>query len=84
MNCDPWQTKVDDKDKGGALMGIGLVAVAIGLVDLITGPHGPPTGRWSFLFSSVYRCVGPTGLAIFWVCLGIGLIVADCLMWKCK
>lgn len=57
------------------------VCIAMGIAILVSSGmelYNPtlevPTGRWSWITSSVFNAFGSTGLAAFWAALGLFLI----------
>lgn len=53
---------------------IGILSCGFGLIQLLSQDYKPSTGRWSWLWNSVYATFGVPGVAAAWFALGATLV----------
>ncbi len=63
-----------DKDSARKFVrALGIVGIALGVLALWRG-GGRPTGIWSWLMGPIFDLGGNTGVAIFYVAIGLFLL----------
>ena len=58
------------KDRRMIALAIGLMCSVWGFFNLIE-PQAAPTGRWRIVLLPLYEAVGPRGVALLWIAVGV-------------
>ncbi len=69
---DPMRPGISEA--GALALVIGILACGFGLSQLLSPDYKPSTGRWSWLWNSVYANFGVLGVAAVWFGLGATLV----------
>ena len=76
-----WRTPFTAKEKAAASWGLGGCFILLGVMEWLTPPEPPFTGRWGWVKSLAYNVGGAHGPAIFYTAAGALLVVAGCFKW---
>ena len=61
-------------DKAKLFIGMGVVAISLGAIDIFYPPQARPTGRWAFFLGPVFDAFGTFGVAILWIVIGVAAV----------
>lgn len=76
-----WKAPFTSKEKVSLWWGIGACFLVLGVMDWLTPPVPPFSGRWSWITSWAYNAVGVHGPAALHVAVAALLAVAGCIHW---
>ena len=61
--------------KSQAAIAFALISLIMSISELLQPQLTRPTGRWSFLFGSIWDAFGSNGIAIYWLLISLVLAI---------
>jgi len=78
---DHWRRPFTPTEKANAWAGIGAILLIMGVMKWLDPDVPPFTGRWSWLYRSLYEAFGPRGIPVAAFLAGASFIVAAISTW---